>query len=136
MGMERREEKRENGVREGTSRSRKQHFCCKISFSEISLKLRRRGRDSEESVCACAVQCVCVASSSSLGIRWWKSGGDRVKSPFSCDVDHNLYGHFMARRRRKKEGDPDPMQSATVDGFTFRSNRRETAKASRLNHFS
>ena len=26
---------------------------------------------------------------------------DRVKSPFSCDVDHNLYGHFMARRRRR-----------------------------------
>ena len=25
--------------------------------------------------------------------------GDRVKSPFSCDVDHNLYGHFMAPRR-------------------------------------
>ena len=40
-----------------------------------------------------------------------------MKSPFSCDVDHNLYGHFMARRRRKKEGDPDPMQSATVDAW-------------------
>ena len=32
-------------------------------------------------------------------------GCDQVKSPFSCDVDHNLYGHFMARRRGGK-GDP------------------------------
>ena len=41
-------------------------------------------------------------------------GCDQVKSPFSCDVDHNLYGHFMARRRGRKEGGPF-LQGATVD---------------------
>ena len=105
MGMERREE-RENGVRRG------QLGICKISFSEISLKFREEGSQFALAQCsACGLLLL-------LGIRWWKSGGgDRVKSPFSCDVDHNLYGHFMARRRRKKEGDPDPMQSATVDAW-------------------